>query len=66
MNYTCGDCKNFIGAGDWDLCCMKGVRRLCYKNTERCDEEFTPKERSPILDEIAQALENGGDADGHI
>ena len=61
MNYTCGDCTNFTGAGDWDSCCTKGVRRLCYKNTERCVEGFNLKELSPILNEIAKAFENMGD-----
>lgn len=34
---TCGDCKHFTGAGDWDLCCMINKVRLCYDYTEACD-----------------------------
>ena len=48
---TCGQCKYFIGAGDWNLCCTqkhltpeekaKGQYflyvHLCYKDIEACD-----------------------------
>ena len=40
----CGTCKHFTGAGDWDLCCMKSKRRLCYKDYEACEEW----EKNPI------------------
>lgn len=33
----CGNCKHFTGAGDFDLCCMKSMRRLCYKDNDACD-----------------------------
>lgn len=43
----CGDCANYIGMGDWDLCCElkhEGYPMgfLCYENTEAC-EKFKPK-----------------------
>ena len=34
---TCGTCKHFTGAGDFDLCCMKDMRRLCYRHYEACE-----------------------------
>ena len=34
----CGTCQHFIGAGDWDLCCMISERRLCYKNDDACEK----------------------------
>ena len=34
----CGTCKQFIGAGDWDMCCKKQKVRLCYKETDACEE----------------------------
>ena len=48
---TCGQCKHFTGAGDWDLCCTqkhptpeektKGqyfpCGHLCYEDTEACN-----------------------------
>lgn len=51
MNDVCGDCKHFIGGGDWNLCCdihhptpkevEMGMRYdfgfLCYKDTNACD-----------------------------
>ena len=37
---TCKDCVNFIGGGDWNLCCT--VKRdycwLCYEDTDACEE----------------------------
>lgn len=53
----CGECNNFIGCGDWDLCCMikhptpaekaEGKTfvfgHLCYEDTPACDQ-FVPKE----------------------
>ena len=48
---TCGQCKHFTSAGDWNLCCTqkhptleekaKGKNflfgHLCYEDTEACD-----------------------------
>ena len=34
----CGTCRHFTGAGDWDLCCMISMRRLCYKNDDACEK----------------------------
>lgn len=48
---TCGQCKNFTGAGDWNLCCKikhptpkekeQGLDfywgHLCYEDTKACD-----------------------------
>ena len=45
---TCKDCDNFIGLGDWDLCCKNPPENkigccgfLCYEDTEVC-ENFKP------------------------
>lgn len=40
-NFTCKDCKYFLGMGDWNLCCSKKYD-LCYEDTPSC-EEFTSK-----------------------
>ena len=34
----CGTCKHYTRAGDWDLCCMKSKRRLCYDKDDACEE----------------------------
>ena len=34
----CGTCKHFTGAGDWDLCCRKSVRRLTYGYDDACEQ----------------------------
>lgn len=52
MRY-CGQCNNFTGAGDWNLCCSKQPKKynhfdypfgfLVYANTEADDcENFEP------------------------
>ena len=40
---TCKDCDNFIGAGDWNLCCKNPPEDkvgwcgfLCYEDTPVC------------------------------
>jgi hypothetical protein len=40
---TCKTCKNFLGGGDWDLCCKNPPKDkisccgfLCYENTPTC------------------------------
>ena len=47
----CADCKNFIGGGDWSLCCKNPPEDqvgwccfLCYEDTEAC-QNFKPKSR---------------------
>ena len=53
MNKTCGQCKYFTGAGDWNLCC--DIRRdLCYKETPACGlfeevQEYKESEQWLIL-----------------
>ena len=38
-NPTCEDCANFIGGGDWNLCCaVKQGYWLCYEDTEACEK----------------------------
>ena len=37
----CGTCQHYIGAGDWDLCCEKNVRRLTYGYDDAC-EQYEP------------------------
>lgn len=44
---TCKDCSKFIGAGDWDLCCMEEhegypLGFICYEDTLAC-EKFEEK-----------------------
>lgn len=34
--HTCKDCKHFIGAGDWNICCGL-MPILCYRGTPACD-----------------------------
>jgi hypothetical protein len=49
-NKTCKDCTNFLGGGDWNLCCSNPPARakeswcgfLCYENTPAC-ENFNKK-----------------------
>lgn len=45
----CGYCANFLGMGDWNLCCTnppeedKGFAgHLCYEDTKAC-RNYTPK-----------------------
>lgn len=49
---TCGQCKKFTGAGDWNLSCMKEhdpekypFGFLCYEYSPACDK-FEPKSTS--------------------
>ena len=51
MNKTCKDCDNFLGGGDWNLCCKNPPEDqvswcgfLCYEDTEVC-QNFKPKLR---------------------
>jgi len=44
---TCKDCANFLGLGDWDLCCKESHEGypfgfLCYEDTPIC-EKFKDK-----------------------
>lgn len=45
---TCKDCGNFLGGGDWNLCCKNPPEDqicwcgfLCYEDTPAC-ENFKP------------------------
>ena len=42
--YTCADCKHYIGAGDWNLCCRLKYG-LCYESTPACTK-FEEKENA--------------------
>lgn len=51
MGKTCKDCKYFIGAGDWNLCCSNPPKDkvgylgfLCYEYTEACKNYKEHKE----------------------
>ena len=33
----CGNCKHYIGGGDWNLCCDLQYD-LCYVDTKACDK----------------------------
>lgn len=37
MSKVCAQCNHYIGGGDWDLCCGKGMQRLCYEDTAADD-----------------------------
>ncbi len=37
MLMICAQCKDYLGAGDWDLCCRKQHRRLTYEYSEACE-----------------------------
>lgn len=46
--YTCGNCKKFIGGGDWNLCCREHhevypLGFICYKDSGIC-EKYEGKE----------------------
>ena len=48
-NLRCADCDNFLGGGDWNLCCKNPPEDkvgwcgfLCYADTEAC-KNFKPK-----------------------
>lgn len=43
LNLTCKTCANFIGCGDWNLCCKNPPKEeiswcghLCYEDTPAC------------------------------
>ena len=47
-NLRCADCANFLGIGDWNLCCKNPPEDqvgwcgfLCYEDTEAC-KNFKP------------------------
>ena len=37
VNPTCKDCANFVGGGDWNLCCKVNYW-LCYEDTDACEK----------------------------
>ena len=48
MSKICGECENYIGLGDWNLCCKEEhdskefpFGHLCYEDTPACDK-FKP------------------------
>lgn len=41
----CGNCRHFIGGGDWNLCCDQ-MSGLCYRDTKAC-EKYKVKEWLP-------------------
>ena len=50
VTYKCKDCANFIGGGDWNLCCKEHHEGytfgfLCYEDTDACDK-FRKKEET--------------------
>lgn len=40
----CGNCKRFIGGGDWGLCCQIDAG-LYYEDSDACDD-YEPKEET--------------------
>lgn len=50
-NLKCADCDNFLGMGDWNLCCKNPPEDqvgwcgfLCYEDTEACENFKSKKE----------------------
>ena len=48
---TCKECDNFLGLGDWNLCCKNPPKDkvswcgfLCYEYTEACENFKLKKE----------------------
>lgn len=46
---TCKECSNFLGGGDWNLCCKNPPKDqvgwcgfLCYEDTEACENFLVP------------------------
>ena len=57
MVKTCKDCSNFLGGGDWNLCCKNPPEDqvgwcgfLCYEDTEAC-QNFKSKPRIKLRPE---------------
>ena len=51
----CGNCKHFIGGGDWNLCCDLQYD-LCYDWTPACDQYSYSEEKSRQLEERERVL----------
>ena len=66
-NRLCGSCKNFIGFGDWNLCCTKNYG-LCYATSyfPDCDDyEYNPESdwfKCPICGDWTTYYHRVGDA----
>ena len=50
---TCKTCKNFLGGGDWNLCCknppkdqMSWCGFLCYEDTPACENYKSNKAKA--------------------
>ena len=61
MEFTCGMCKNYTGAGDWNLCCTERhdpnifpFGHLCYEDTPAC-EKFKPNNKITNIMEALKA-----------
>ena len=54
---TCKDCANFLGGGDWNLCCKNPPKDqiswcgfLCYEDTEACENFLAYLVEDPNVD----------------
>lgn len=64
MDKTCVQCKNFIGAGDWNLCCKNPPESakdnwcgfLCYEDTPACENFESSEERLTENQEFIREL----------
>lgn len=57
MSQVCGNCKHFIGGGDWNLCCDQ-MYDLCYRYTAACEKyEYSP-EKMEWLEQCDKELAN--------
>lgn len=64
MDKTCAQCKNFIGAGDWNLCCSNPPESakdnwcgfLCYEDTPACENFELGEEKLTESQEFIREL----------
>ena len=66
-NLKCADCDNFLGMGDWNLCCKNPPEDqvgwcgfLGYEDTEAC-KNFKPKLRIKLKPDTPESWEAPAD-----
>lgn len=49
-HHVCAECTDFIGCGDWGLCCKSAPYNfLCYDHTQACDRFKMGRHINPIV-----------------
>lgn len=61
MSNTCKDCANFLGCGDWDLCCSEYHEGypfgfLCYEDTPACEKFSRKLDIDKLLHRVVQEV----------